>query len=111
MLGEFIRDRREQKGYSVRKLAHAVGISPTMMSKMERDAHGFKAGGETLKRIADILDVNTDFMLSLAGKIDSDVLNAIIAEPLLMPDIIRGFSKLKHHYLKEVAVLLKENVK
>lgn len=109
MLGEFIKNQRKQKGYSLRKLAHAVGVSPTMLCKMEHDAHGFKAGEETLKRIAVLLEVNTDFMLALAGKIDSDVLNAIITEPLLMPKIIRGFAKLKHGYLKEVVDLLKEN--
>ena len=90
-LGEFIKKYREKKGYSLRKLAHDVGISPTMLSKMEHDADGFKAGEETLVKIADLLDVNSDSLLAMAGKIPSDVKEVFLQEPQGWSKLLRFF--------------------
>lgn len=86
-LGQFIKECRQKKGISLRKLAKAVGISPTMMSKIEHDEKGFKAGEQTLVKIADSLDVNSVELLARAGKIPSDVKEVFLQEP-------QGFAKL-----------------
>jgi transcriptional regulator with XRE-family HTH domain len=100
-LGQYIRRCRECKGASLRKFAQAVGISPTMMCKIEHDEKGFKAGVDLLKRIASELQVNSDCLLALAGKIDHDILAIIIKDPLKMCKLIRE-NETKWFELKEI---------
>jgi len=90
-LGQYIRRCRECKGVSLRKFAQAVGISPTMMSKIEHDEKGFKAGEQTLLKIADLLDVNSDDLLAMAGKIPSDVKEVFLLEPQGWAKLLRFF--------------------
>lgn len=99
-LGQYIRRCREAKGVSLRKFAQSVGISPTMMCKIEHDENGFKAGVDLLKRIASELQVNSDCILALAGKIDHDILAIIIKDPLKMCNLIRE-NETKWFELKE----------
>ena len=105
-LGQFIRGKRELKNISLRKFAHAVGISPTMMSKVEHDHMGFKAGAETLKRIASILEVNSDELLALAGKVDPLIIDEITARHQYLPIIIRKLAQATDEELAQVADIL-----
>lgn len=87
-LGSFIREHRLKKKVTLRKFADLVGISSTMLSKMELDEMGFKAGEETLKKIAQHLDVNSDALLAMAGKVSSDLIEILLRRPDLR-DLIR----------------------
>ena len=90
-LGQFIKKHRLKKSISLRKFAQAVGISPTMMCKIEHDEKGFKAGEQTLLKIADLLDVNSDDLLAMAGKIPSDVKEVFFLEPQGWAKLLRFF--------------------
>ena len=90
-LGQVLRETRMSKDFTLRKFAMAVGISATMMSKIELDEVGFKAGEETLKKIADLLGLNSDYILSLSKKVDSDLQTMIINKPHIMPEFLRTF--------------------
>ena len=76
--GAKIRTLREAQQISLRKFAEKVGISPTYLSKVERDEFP-PPGEETVKKFALALNQNPDELLALAGKVSSD-LPAIIQQ-------------------------------
>ncbi|MEZ4416133.1 MAG: helix-turn-helix transcriptional regulator [Gemmatimonadota bacterium] len=92
-LGSFVRERREalreqDPRYSLRQVAERVGVEPSFLSKVERDI-GSPPSEETLLRLADDLDVDRDVLLALAGKVSSDLLDAIRARPQLFGELLR----------------------
>ena len=92
-LGSFIRDRREtlrrnDSRYSVRQVADRVGIEPSYLSKVERDI-GSPPGEDTLVRLAADLDLDSDVLLALAGKVSSDLREVIRKRPQLFRQLIR----------------------
>lgn len=100
-LGEFLRERREalRQGdprYSVRQVAARVGVQPSYLSKVERDEVS-PPSEETLVRLARELDVEPDLLLALAGKVSSDLLEAIRKRPLLFGQLIRELRHLPDH--------------
>jgi transcriptional regulator with XRE-family HTH domain len=101
-LGAYIRENRLKKDISLRKFAQEVGISPTMMSKVEHDEMGFKAGEDTLKRIADLLDVDRDYLLSLAKKVDTNLQNMIMNKPHIMPQFLRTVGNASDETLRKI---------
>lgn len=88
MFGSFLRNLRESKGLSLRKLAEAVEVEPSYISKVERDLVG-PPGEATIKKIALVLEQNPDVMLAMSGKISSDLRQAIIRRPELFSRLIR----------------------
>jgi HTH-type transcriptional regulator, competence development regulator len=101
-LGELILEGRTRKGYTLRKFAEAIGISSTMLSKMERDQPGFRAGVETLKRIAIELDIDSDVLLALDQKIDTDIQELIIDKPTILPRFLRTVGNQSEETLKKL---------
>lgn len=92
-LGAFIRERREARrkddpSFSVRQVAERIGIEPSYLSKVERDI-GSPPSEETLERLAEEIDVDTDLLLALAGKVSSDLQEAIRRRPQLFGELIR----------------------
>jgi len=92
-LGSFLRERREalraeDPRFSLRKVAGRVGIEPSYLSKVERDI-GSPPAEDTLVRLAGELEVEPDVVLALAGKISSDLREAIRRRPLLFGELIR----------------------
>jgi transcriptional regulator with XRE-family HTH domain len=92
-LGSFLRERREalrreDRRYSLRQVAGRVGIEPSYLSKVERDI-GSPPSEETLVRLAGDLGEEPDVVLALAGKISSDLREAIRRRPLLFGELIR----------------------
>lgn len=76
--GEFVRRRRQEKGLGLRQMAKLIGVSPTYLSKVERDEFSPPAE-DKVKAIAQLLEVDQDELLALADKVDSE-LSAIIKE-------------------------------
>jgi HTH-type transcriptional regulator, competence development regulator len=84
-LGTYLRERREDlrqadRSYSVRQVAERVGIEPSYLSKVERDI-GSPPAEDTLRRIAEELDLDADVVLALAGKVSEDLQAAIRRRP------------------------------
>jgi len=92
--GEYARDcreilvREEHAGYSVRKLAKTIGIQPSYVSKVERGDVG-PPSEATIARWAEALGQDPDVMLALAGKVSSDLREAITKRPKLFAELIR----------------------
>jgi len=91
--GDFVRDvreelRRREPRYSVRQVAARIGVQPSYLSKVERGDVG-PPSESTIVRLAEDLGEDPDVMLALAGKVSSDLLEAIRRRPRLFADLIR----------------------
>jgi len=105
-LGRFLRDRREallagDPSFSLRQVAERIGVEPSFLSKVERDI-GSPPSEETLKRLASELDTDADVVLALAGKISSDVADAIRKRPELFGELIRQLKDMPDHAVLRV---------
>ena len=91
--GDRIRQLREEKKrsdprFSLRKFADAVKLSPTFLSKMEvGDFDPPKP--EKIKKMAELLGVDADELLALAGKVDPALSDIIKEQPKAMADFLR----------------------
>lgn len=91
--GDRIRQLREAKKqhdarFSLRKFAEAVDLSPTFLSKMEvGDFDPPKP--EKIKKMAELLGVDADDLLALAGKVDPALSDIIKEQPQAMADFLR----------------------
>src|SRR5262245_53302704 len=95
--GKFIRERRliraaDSSGFSVRKLAHRVGIEPSYLSKIERGEQP-PPGEETIHRLAKELGEDPDVLLALAGKVSSDLVQIIRDRPTLVGELLRSIRR------------------
>ena len=52
---------------------------------------------ETTRKLAAELDVDTDVLLALAGKVSSDLQDAIRKRPALFAELIRKLKKMPDH--------------
>jgi transcriptional regulator with XRE-family HTH domain len=91
--GTFVRDRREalradDRDYSVRKVAARIGIEPSYLSKIERGDQS-PPSEEKIVALAEVLGEDPDLMLAMAGKVSSDLQEAIRKRPLLFAELIR----------------------
>jgi transcriptional regulator with XRE-family HTH domain len=91
--GTYVRDRREalredDRSFSVRQVATRVGIEPSYLSKIERGQQP-PPGEDTIIAIADQLGEDPDVLLALAGKVSSDLREAIVKRPQLFAELIR----------------------
>lgn len=66
-LSELIRSKRELKDWSVRRLAMDAQMSPSYVSRLERDKITTKIKPETLNKIASSLDINRNDLYKAAG--------------------------------------------
>lgn len=86
--GATIRKWREGK-FTLRKFADKCGISPTYLSRIERDE--FPAPGEdVVRRMAEYLGKDADELLALAGRVSSDLPDIIQRHPREMATFLRA---------------------
>jgi transcriptional regulator with XRE-family HTH domain len=69
-LGTVIRDARVQSGRSLREFAKQLDITPSYQSDIENDRR--VPAEEVLKRMADLLGLNFEELMALAGRIGED---------------------------------------
>lgn len=91
--GTHLRATREHwlgrdRSFSVRQVAHRVGIEPAYLSKIERD-HMAPPSETVIRRLADELKEDPDLLLALAGKVSSDLKGIILRRPRLFADLLR----------------------
>lgn len=88
--GMTLRERRVAKGYSLRKFAELVGVSPTYLSLVERGEAESPPTAERVRRMAELLDENADQWIALAGRMPEDVAEIIKKNPEGMPELLRA---------------------
>ena len=87
--GEFVRQRRGAKKLGLREMARMVGVSPTYLSKIERDEFPPPAE-DKITKIAEIIGCNPDELLALGGKLPADFVQWGQDHPRLMAKVIDG---------------------
>ena len=86
--GEFVRREREAKEIGLREMAKMIGVSPTYLSKVERDE--FKAPAEDkVRAIAEIIGCDADDLLARAGRVASDLSDIIKQHPRELAALLR----------------------
>lgn len=91
--GDRIRQLREAKKqsdprFSLRRFAEAVDLSPTFLSKMELGDFD-PPKPDKIKKMAELLGVDADELLALAGKVDPALSEIIKEQPKAMADFLR----------------------
>jgi len=91
--GVTVRRLREVRKIGLRKFAQRVGMSPTYLSKVERDE--FKPPSEKkVRAIAKALGQDSDEILALAGRVSSDLTDIIQRHPRQMATFLRAANDL-----------------
>ena len=96
--GSFARTHREHlkeqdRRYTLRQVAHRVGVEPAYLSKIERGEFP-PPSEQMICKLAAELGQDPDVMLALAGKVSHDLLEIIVKRPQLMADLIRQVKEL-----------------
>jgi transcriptional regulator with XRE-family HTH domain len=86
--GALVRREREAKEIGLREMAKMIGVSPTYLSKVERDE--FKAPAEDkVRAIAEIIGCDADDLLARAGRVASDLSDIIKQHPRELAVLLR----------------------
>ena len=99
--GGYIRKRREalreqDRSFSVRQVAQRVGVEPSFLSKVER-GEAQPPSEAKIVALAKELGEDPDVLLALAGKVSSDLQQAIRSRPELFATLIRELKDMPDH--------------
>lgn len=72
-LGQLIASTRNAHGLGLRAMARKIGRSPSFLVMIEKNEPPPGVAEETLRRIADVLELDPDHLITLAGKTPDDV--------------------------------------
>lgn len=87
--GAFIRRERKAREIGLREMAKLVGVSPTYMSKVERDE--FQPPAEDrVRAIAQIIQCDADDLLARAGRVSTDITDIIKRRPVELAALLRA---------------------
>jgi len=75
-LDQLITTTRKAQGLGLRALAREIGRSPSFLVMIEKNDPPPGVGEETLRRIAGVLGLDPDRLITLAGKTPEDVVPA-----------------------------------
>jgi transcriptional regulator with XRE-family HTH domain len=104
--GQRLREKRIEKNFSLRKFAGLVGVSPTYLSRVERD-NVMPPTADRVKRMADLLGENSDEWIAFAGRVPEDVPQILQKKPTEMPKLLREASILSSKQMHELMVQLR----
>jgi transcriptional regulator with XRE-family HTH domain len=91
--GSLVRQERGRLKIGLRDMARRIGVSPTYLSMIERDALPPPAE-DKVTAIAKIIGGDRDELLALAGKVSSDLQKKIKEKPRATARLIHSFSEL-----------------
>ncbi len=100
--GQVLRESRLAKGFTLRKFAEMVGISPTYLSQVEQD-NVDPPTAERINKMAELLGTNSDEWIALAGRVPEDLPGIIQKEPTAMPELLREASGLTADQLRKLS--------
>lgn len=94
VFGDYVRSRREalkeqDRTFSVRQVAARIGVEPSYLSKIERGDQP-PPSEEKIVALAEALGEDPDLLLAMAGKVSSDLQEAIRRRPQLFAELIRN---------------------
>ena len=86
--GAFIRREREAREIGLREMAKKIRVSPTYMSKVERDEFA-PPTEDKVRAIAQIIECDPDELLAMAGRMSSDLADIIKRHPVEISALLR----------------------
>ena len=91
--GTYIRNCREaffkeDKSYSLRKVAVKIGVEPAFLSKVEREMVA-PPSEKKIVVLANILNEDPDVLLAMAGKVSTELKGIIMKRPKLFSEVLR----------------------
>jgi transcriptional regulator with XRE-family HTH domain len=92
--GAHLRKLRVQQGVGLRKLAMAIGISPTYLSKVERAEMPPPAERQVVA-LAEALGQDSDVLLGMAGRVASDLPAIIKKHPRKYAALLRALRNMR----------------
>ena len=104
--GEFIREKRSQKGLSLRRFAELVDLSPTYISQIENGVQA-PPTADRARAMAQVLGEAEDVVIVMAGRIPEDIAAILQERPGEMSAFIREASKLTSKQLLRVTEQLR----
>ena len=100
--GAFIRRKRQVREIGLREMAKKIGVSPTYLSKVERD-EATPPTEEKVQSIAQILGCNADELLAMANRVPSELAGIIKRRPVEMSVLLRTANGLSTQDLDQLA--------
>ncbi len=86
--GAYVRQERVSRDLGLREMAKKIGVSPTCLSKVERDEFPPPAE-DKVRKIAEIFGIDVDELLARAGKVSSDLSEIIREHPRDLAALLR----------------------
>jgi len=99
--GQVLREKRVAAGFSLRKFASEVGVSPTYVSQVEQD-NVDPPTADRVKTMAELLKENVDEWTALAGRLTEDLPEIIRSAPQAVPDLLRAVRGLTVEQLRKL---------
>jgi len=99
--GHAIRRRRESRNLGLRALARATSLSPSYLSRIERD-HVPPPTVGVIGRLAEALEADTEDLLAAAGIVPDRVLSFIRSRPSVAVPLITMLGTLTDDELSEM---------
>lgn len=105
--GAFVRGRRKERDIGLRKMAKDIGVSPTYLSKIERDEFT-PPTEEKVRAIAKIIECDPDELLAMAGRVPSDLADIIKRQPAEISALLRSANGLTAEEIARLAETAKK---
>ncbi len=105
--GAFVRREREAKEIGLREMAKKIGVSPTYLSKVERDEFSPPAE-DKVRAIAGILGCDVDDLLARAGRVSSDITDIIKRRPVELAGLLRTTNGMSAEEIARLAQKLRK---
>lgn len=102
-LGPYLRERRIARGFSLRKFAGLLEVSPTYLSRIEQEKTDAQLTARLARRAAELLGENADEMIARTGRVPDDLPTIIRSEPEAMPELLRAAQGLTAEKLRRLA--------
>lgn len=99
--GTLLRETRVARGYSLRKFAEMVDVSPTYLSQVEQGKVERPPTAERVRVMAELLGQNPAHWITLAGREPEYLAEMIRNEPAL-PELLRAAQGLTAEQLKKL---------
>ena len=108
-LGEYIRKLRNTKNIGVREMGRALDVSGVHISSIEKDKN--TPSPELLRKMAIVLGVDVDKLLSRANQVDPEVINVIKKSSTVVPSFLRSAKDLTKEQWAELEKTVQEMTK